>query len=237
MSIGNLESIILDGAKRILGCSSRTCNEAVREDMGLDTLQSRWDRATLNRYPKQLFNQEWNIKPRRGRQRKVWSRMVDDLFKSLDMDKGKRLEDIGRGESTSASFLACAEECISERESRRFEERLNTKVKLDFYKWYGKSVEFKKYMYLHGVCDARSRLLFKFRSGTHKLNEELGRNRGREGKMECSLCGDERENVSHVFWDCSTYSSTRASFMKKLQELLEDDCELWERVRSMDCFA
>ena len=48
---GSLESIILNGAKRILGCSSRTCNEAVREDMGLDTLQSRWDRATLNRYP------------------------------------------------------------------------------------------------------------------------------------------------------------------------------------------
>ena len=43
--------------------------------------------------------------------------------------------------------------------------------------------------------------------------------------MECSLCGDECENVSHVFWECSVYSSTRASFMKKLQELLEDDCE------------
>ena len=27
---GSLESIILDGAKRILGCSSKTCNEAVR---------------------------------------------------------------------------------------------------------------------------------------------------------------------------------------------------------------
>ena len=34
---GSLESIILDGAKRILGCSSKTCNEAVRGDMGLDT--------------------------------------------------------------------------------------------------------------------------------------------------------------------------------------------------------
>ena len=34
----SLESIILDGAKRILGCSSKTCNEAVRGDMGLDTL-------------------------------------------------------------------------------------------------------------------------------------------------------------------------------------------------------
>ena len=82
---GSLESIILNGAKRILGCSSKTCNEAVRGDMGLDTLQSRRDRAKLkwwyklaslpeDRYPKQLFNQEWNIKSRRGRQRKVWSR-------------------------------------------------------------------------------------------------------------------------------------------------------------------
>ena len=58
----------------------------------------------------------------------------------------------------------------------RFEEGLNTKVKLDIYKRFGKSVEFKKY--LHGVCDAGSRLLFKFRSGTHGLNEELGRHRG-----------------------------------------------------------
>ena len=54
------------------------------------------------------------------------------------------------------------------------------------------------------------RLLFKFRLGTHGLNEELGRHRGREGKMECSLCGNECENVSHVLWECSAYSSTRA---------------------------
>ena len=35
---GSLESINLDGAKPILGFSSNTCNEAVRGDMGLDTL-------------------------------------------------------------------------------------------------------------------------------------------------------------------------------------------------------
>ena len=29
-------------------------------------------------------------------------------------------------------------------------------------------------MYLHGLCDAGTRLLFKFRSGTHGLDEELG---------------------------------------------------------------
>ena len=49
------------------------------------------------------------------------------------------------------------------------------------YKCFGQSVECKKY--LHGICDAGSRLLFKFRSGTHGLNEELGRHRGRGGKV------------------------------------------------------
>ena len=82
-------------------------------------------------------------------------------------------------------------------------EGLNTKVKLTFYKTFGKAIECKKY--LHGVADAGSRLLFKFRSGTHGLNEELGRHRGREGNKECVLCGNECESVSHVLWECSAY--------------------------------
>ena len=92
-----LECIIVGGAKKILGCSSRTCNEAVRGNMGIDTLRSRRDKAKLkwwyklasmpeNRYPKQLFSQEWNIKPRRGRQRKTWGRVVNDLFVALGID-------------------------------------------------------------------------------------------------------------------------------------------------------
>ena len=36
--------------------------------------------------------------------------------------------------------MASVEECISERESRKFEEGLNTKVKLGMYKCFGKSV-------------------------------------------------------------------------------------------------
>ena len=199
--------------------------------MGLDILQSCRNRAKLklwhklatlpeDRYPKQLFNQEWNIKPHRGRQRKVWSRMVDDLFKFLDIDKGEWLHGIERGDSSTASFLACVE-------------GLNTKVKLDIYKWFGKSVEFKKYL-IYGVCDAGSRLIFKFRSGMHCLNEGLGRHSGREGKTECSLCGDECENVSHVLWECSAYSSTRACFIKKLQELLEDEYEDFKSLNKVE---
>ena len=83
------------------------------------------------------------------------------------------------------------------------------------YKKFGKRVEFKKY--LHGVSDAGTRLLFKFRSGTHGLNEELG---GREGKLECTLCGAECESVAHVLLECTAYSSSRDSFTDTLQELL-----------------
>ena len=93
-----LESVMLGGVKCILGCSSKTCNEAVRGDMGIDTLQGRGDKNKLkwwykvrscNSYPKNLFNQEWNFKPRKGRQRKCWSKVIDDLLSSLGLDKAE----------------------------------------------------------------------------------------------------------------------------------------------------
>ena len=51
---------------------------------------------------------------------------------------------------------------------------------------------------LHGISDAGTRLLFKFRSGTHGLNEELGSYRSREGKSACMFCSAECGNVVHV---------------------------------------
>ena len=73
---------------------------------------------------------------------------------------------------------------------------------------------------MRGVWDAGSKLLF--RSGTHGLNEELGRHKGREGKVECTLCGAEYESVIHVLWECLAYSSCRLEFLEKLQEILGD---------------
>ena len=117
-----LETIILGG------CSSKTCNEAVRGDMSLDTLSSRRDRAKLkwwrnlctmkgDRYPRQLFDQVWEVRPCRGRQRKMWGKRVDDIFEALLLDKEELLK---KGNSSSKSFLACVDECVSERESKAF---------------------------------------------------------------------------------------------------------------------
>ena len=234
---------MLGGAKRILGCSSRTCNEAVRGDMGLESLQGRRDKAKLkwwyklacmegDRYPHKLFRQVWNIKPRRGCQRKSWSRVVDDLFSSLDLDKAEWVEDIQKGECSLKGFLSVVGESIDERESRKFKEGLDSKVKLSLYRTFCKAVEFKAY--LHGECDAGSRLMFKFRSGTHGLNEDLGRHRGREGRKECLLCDDECESVSHVLWDCLVYNTLRNDFVCKLQELLGDGFENFESLDSFE---
>ena len=80
------------------------------------------------------------------------------------------------------------------------------------------------------MADAGSRLLFKFRSGTH---EELGRHRGREGNKKCELCGNECESVSHVLCECSAYSSSRADFLLKLQEKLGNGFERFDALDSL----
>ena len=95
--------------------------------MGLDTLQGRRDKNKLkwlaalpgNRYPKELFNQEWNFKPRRGRQRKCWSKVIDDLFSSLGLDKAEWLHDIQNGYCSLKGFLSIVGNSINEREIRR----------------------------------------------------------------------------------------------------------------------
>ena len=56
-------------------------------------------------------------------------------------------EDIKRGESSLASFFACIEESISEREGRQFEEGLNSKEK---YIRFWKEVEFRGYRFSWG---------------------------------------------------------------------------------------
>ena len=58
--------------------------------------------------------------------------------------------------------------------------------------------------------------MFKFRSGTHGLNEELGRHSDTDGRVECTLCGAECESVVHVLWECSSYSTCQEALKQLL---------------------
>ena len=96
-----------------------------------------------DRYPRKLFSQEWDIKPRRGRQRKSWSKVVHDHLVSLELDKEELLNEICRG--NSKGFLAIVGDSVDQRKSQKFaEEGLDSKVKLSLYKTFGKVIEFKK---------------------------------------------------------------------------------------------
>ena len=69
---------------------------------------------------------------------------------------------------------------------------------------FGRKVEFNRYLY--EVSDAETRLLFLFKSGTHSLNEVLGKYKGRNGRTECILCGDECDICrAPALWESPTY--------------------------------
>ena len=71
--------------------------------------------------------QEWET-PRKGRQRKIWSRTIDDIFHSLSLDKGEILDDMHEGNSPLKSFMACAEDDIREREAEEFGKGLDSET-------------------------------------------------------------------------------------------------------------
>ena len=78
--------------------------------------------------------------------------------------------------------------------------------------------------------------MFKFRSGTNGLNEELGRHRGKNGDRQCTLGGDECESVVHVLWECPVYDSIRNTFMGELDKLLGGGGGNFEEFSTLDNF-
>ena len=76
-----------------------------------------------------MFIHNWKVKPHRGSQRKMWSRVVNDIFEALELNKDEWLEDCGKGNSSAKAFLSCVDEHISEREGREFRKGLDSKVK------------------------------------------------------------------------------------------------------------
>ena len=82
--------------------------------------------------------------------------------------------------------------------------------------------DFECKKYLHGVSGMGSKLLFRFRSGTHGLNEELGRHNTRNKSKACLFCECECESVEHVLWECSEYSSIRKELIGNLEGFLQN---------------
>ena len=71
-----------------------------------------------------------------------------------------------------------------------------------------------------------SKLLLRFRSGTHGLNEELGRHITRNVSKACVFCNCDCESVEHVLWECPAYSNNRSVLINSLSKILCSDFHL-----------
>ena len=157
-----------------------------------------------------VLEKEWNKCKIPGRKRKQWKNCVLDIISDMDLTStslGSKEEAVSSINNAFKNFV------ISSLHSGM---RVYIELKEDF--------ERKKY--LHGVSDTGSKLLFRFRSGTHGLNEELGRHNTRNSSKACLFCECECESVEHVLWECSEYRSICKEFITNLDGFLQNDFHL-----------
>ena len=83
-------AMLLGACKKTLSCSSKTCNEAVWGDLGVEPLALRRAKSKVlwyskflgkdkNSYSRQVFDKEWGKCKLRGRRRKQWKKCVMDI--------------------------------------------------------------------------------------------------------------------------------------------------------------
>ena len=91
-----LDAVLLAACKKILGCSSKTCSEAVWSDSGIEPLNLRrnkrkvvWFLRLLKKgkdsFCKKVFKKEWNKCKIPGRKRKQWKKCVLDIISDMDL--------------------------------------------------------------------------------------------------------------------------------------------------------
>ncbi|CAB1102256.1 unnamed protein product [Ectocarpus sp. CCAP 1310/34] len=117
--VKELEATQSSGAKIILGCSRRTSNAAVRAELGIQSLRSGRDARKLTwqyrmcgmgeeRLPRIVWEAKWANK-KRGRQPTEWVKVVEDVWKGLDIDEDESLETEGLQGFKEKIAVACAE--------------------------------------------------------------------------------------------------------------------------------
>jgi len=218
-----LERVQLRAAKAILYCAKSTPSVAVRGDLGLETLEDRRDVAKLmwwhkvqrmseGRYPKMAFQATWP-KLKKGADVKSWATKVKTLVKEMDI-----------GDEALDWERAAMEKWVKEKlELRRCERaKLKEGRKVEAYHSLKDMLEFQPY--LRGCLTLGTKLKFKFRAGSHGLEEETGRRQGhaREQRV-CKLCDQQEvESVDHFIWSCPLYTTTRTAFIDSLTSCCDE---------------
>ena len=82
------------------------------------------------------------MKPRRGRQRKTWRKVISDLLLQLNIDSQEMLAE----DYNVNLFLEIVDETLRKEYYKDFNDGLNSKVKLSLCKSFCKEIKFKNYL-------------------------------------------------------------------------------------------
>ncbi|CAB1119660.1 unnamed protein product [Ectocarpus sp. CCAP 1310/34] len=151
------------------------------------------------RLPRIVWEAKWANK-KRGRQPTEWVKVVEDVWKGLDIDEDETLETEGLQGFKEKISVACAE-----REEQNLRKESKDKEGLEVYGMLKEGIGFKDY--LHGPMDAGTKLKVKFRTGDIGLRERRRRHRtvgDEDDEFKCD-CGFECEDCVHVVAECPWY--------------------------------
>jgi hypothetical protein len=218
-----LERVQLKAAKTILRCARTTASVAVRGDLGLETLEERRDLAKLmwwhkvgqmgeGRYPKMALQAAWP-KLKKGADVKSWGKKVKELKKEMAIDDESLDWEIPKMKNLVKEKMEVRREARAVLEGGR---------KMEAYHAFKDKQELQPY--LKGCLTLGALLKFKFRAGSHGLEEEIGRRRGEDRKNRvCRLCEeDEVESVAHFLWSCPLYADPRDTLMDSLHSKCDE---------------
>ncbi|CAB1105642.1 unnamed protein product [Ectocarpus sp. CCAP 1310/34] len=214
----------MKAAKIILACSKRTSNAAVRAELGIQSLRSGRDARKLTwqcrmcgmgeeRLPRIVWEAKWANK-KRGRQPTEWVKVVEDVWRGLDIDEDETLETEGLQGFTEKIYVACGE-----REEQNLRKETKDKEGLEVYGMLKEGIGFKDY--LHGPMDAETKLKVEFRTGDIGLRERRRRHRTvdeEDDEFKCD-CSFECEDRVHVVAECPLYKKESEVYVTELGKI------------------
>ncbi|CAB1121386.1 unnamed protein product [Ectocarpus sp. CCAP 1310/34] len=178
------------------------------------------------RLPRIVWEAKWANK-KRGRQPTEWVKVVEDVWKGLDIDEDETLETEGLQGFKEKISVACAE-----REEQNLRKESKDKEGLEVYGMLKEGIGFKDY--LHGPMDAGTKLKVKFRTGDIGLRERRRRHRtvdDEDDEFKCD-CGFECKDRVHVVAECPLYKKEREVYVTELGKIdgtYREMFEAWNR--------
>ena len=234
------EAVQVDMGRRILHCSIMSTKEAIRGDLGFWRLSARRDLKKImywfhilslpdDRLLKQAYlmskkvfkGHNWAAGVHKILQRYGLLYLWQDTARIYNLDKrgNNEAKNAQNHKSFQRNYLI---KVIHLREQQLWRERMEKKDKLvqSGYTYYKKSLILEKY--LSTPTDPRGRtLMFALRSGTNRLQVEMGRHTNQEHiDRLCTFCSlREVEDERHFLVLCPWYDHLRSELFEKIKDI------------------